>query len=159
MLFHGGHDLLLPRATRRLRAERQILAITAVQRLPLPHQSQVNWRRRSLERRYVTAAVAGPTYAVFALSGRANTILQGEVFAQIAAHVLAPSDKRAALFTDHQNTIPPRYLRAPARTFRLRKMNARSYYRWLVDLTRRHAPAGLETQYTRGHADDDFSVL
>ncbi|EJD45292.1 hypothetical protein AURDEDRAFT_43389, partial [Auricularia subglabra TFB-10046 SS5] len=103
----------------------------------------------------VTASVVGPSTAVFAVHGRANGILQGEVFAQIAAHVLAARDASVTLFTDHMNTTRLLHdLMHNDGPTRLLRINARSYYRWLVDLRRNHRETGLSVEYTRGHAND-----
>ncbi|KZV78477.1 hypothetical protein EXIGLDRAFT_590403, partial [Exidia glandulosa HHB12029] len=82
------------------------------------------------EQRSVTSAITGPATAVFSISGRASSILHGEVFAQIAALTVAGRDRR-----------------------RIRRMNARSYYRWLFDLAHQHCGVGLQPVYTPGHSD------
>ncbi|KZV78085.1 hypothetical protein EXIGLDRAFT_571841, partial [Exidia glandulosa HHB12029] len=84
------------------------------------------------EARSVTSAITGPATAVFSISGRASSILHGEVFAQIAA------------FT--------RYTSRREFERRIRRMNARSYYRWLFTLAEQHRGAGLHPQYTPGHS-------
>ncbi|KZV87604.1 hypothetical protein EXIGLDRAFT_620489, partial [Exidia glandulosa HHB12029] len=106
------------------------------------------------EQRSVTAAITGPATAVFSISGRAASILHGEVFAQIAAFTVAHRDRDSRLYSDHllTTTLLERYTSRPDFEHRIRRMNARSYYRWLFALAEQHRDEGLHSQYTPGHS-------
>ncbi|KAF7337285.1 hypothetical protein MSAN_02281000 [Mycena sanguinolenta] len=104
------------------------------------------------ESRHVTAAVTGPATLVVQLMGRNLSILHGELIGHVL--VLALRDDKDTvpfLYSDHQNSvnlitdIRSRVLQES----RLRSMNGRSYYRWILELLR---DGRAMMTYTRGHS-------
>jgi hypothetical protein len=99
----------------------------------------------------ITAAVAGPASLVLRLMQRNASILQGEQLGLIAALVLAKLSPQ--IYTDHLNST---LLIEDSRTAvnqdrRLRSMNGRSYYRWILDLVKRKSASIV---YTKAHTND-----
>ncbi|KAJ6566379.1 hypothetical protein B0H19DRAFT_1351815 [Mycena capillaripes] len=107
-----------------------------------------------LDPKSVTAALTGPLTIVLKIEGRNVSILQGELIGLIMGLTLSPvDDPNAILYTDHLNSVR---LIEDSRTVvdqrhRLRTMNGRSYYRWILALISRNP---LKIVYTRGHSDE-----
>ncbi|KDQ49630.1 hypothetical protein JAAARDRAFT_63609 [Jaapia argillacea MUCL 33604] len=81
----------------------------------------------------VTAAVTGPSTAIFRIMGRNSSILHGELFGIISALTLADENTSAILYTDHLNTV--RLIEDHRTALSQEKRN-------------------VAIEYTRGHADD-----
>ncbi|KAJ7166150.1 hypothetical protein C8R46DRAFT_900122 [Mycena filopes] len=107
-----------------------------------------------LDPKSVTSALTGPATLVLKIEGHNVSILQGELVGLIMALILSPADDATSvLYTDHLNSVR---LIDDSRTVvdqyhRLRTMNARSYYRWILALVARNP---LKIIYTRAHTDD-----
>jgi hypothetical protein len=107
-----------------------------------------------LDPKSVTSALTGPLTLVLKIDGRNASILQGELIGLIMGLILSPADHPdAILYTDHLNFVR---LIEDSRTVvdqrhRLRTMNARSYYRWILALTAKNP---LKIVYTRSHTDE-----
>jgi hypothetical protein len=164
-LFDGPEDLLASREDRRYWAEESIRKLVPwcdLQPSPTAGGSQTWGTDGSMipasaslcENRRVTAAVTGPLTLVMQLNGRNLSILHGELMGHILALVLRKdSDGNAVptLYSDHQNSVD---LIDDIRTHisqdsRLRGMNGRSYYRWILALVRE---GRVNMMYTRGHS-------
>ena len=106
----------------------------------------------SLEDKLVTSAVTGPQTIVMKLVGRNISILHGELVAIISGLVLLDTrDNTTMIYTDHLNSTR---LIDDSRTSinidaRLRHMNGRAYYRWILHLLGSRQVAVL---YTKGHS-------
>ncbi|KAJ7478101.1 hypothetical protein FB451DRAFT_1338721 [Mycena latifolia] len=102
----------------------------------------------------VTAALTGPTTLVLRIEGRNVFILHGELTGLIMGLILSdPNDDGNSLFTDHLNAVR---LIDDSRTAidqqaRLRGMNGRSYYRWILRLISENP---LKITYTPGHSSE-----
>ncbi|KAJ7905947.1 hypothetical protein B0H13DRAFT_2334037 [Mycena leptocephala] len=93
------------------------------------------------ESRRVTAAVTGPSTLVVQLNGRNLSILHGELMGHILAFVLrsnADPTVIPTLYSDHQNSVDliEDIQTRVSQDSRLRGMNGRSYYRWILALAR-----------------------
>ncbi|KAF7362208.1 hypothetical protein MVEN_00567000 [Mycena venus] len=163
----GQPDLILPREHRRSEAERSIRQLAHISNLRpsltaalLPSQtwgsdgSMTPASAGILDSKSVTAAITGPKTLVLKINGRNVSILQGELIGLIMGLVLSnPNDPDATLYTDHLNSVR---LIDDSRTIvdqqhRLRFMNGRSYYRWILALVSTNP---LKIIYTRGHSTE-----
>ena len=161
-LCHGLTDLLSEPLQRRDDAERYINALAATCKFPRskqPHNNRTWATDGSMipasstisDTKHVTAAATGPVTLVLRVPHRNASILQGEQLGLIIALVLA--DAHPQLYTDHLNST---MLIDDSRTAvnqdrRLRSMNGRSYYRWLLDLVSRKAAT---VTYTKAHTSN-----
>jgi hypothetical protein len=106
----------------------------------------------------ITGAATGERTLVMRVPGCNISILQGEQLGLIIALVLSehsgPIAHDGVLLTDHLNSV--RLIEdsktAISQVPRLRYMNGRSYYRWIIDLAKRST---LKIKYTPGHSNDD----
>lgn len=105
----------------------------------------------------VTGAATGERTLVMRIPGRNVSILQGEQLGLIIALILSENStlqENTRLLTDHLNSV--RLVEDSkteiSQTSRLRYMNGRSYYRWILNLTKR---SPLTIQYTPAHSKDD----
>src|ERR1700678_2670270 len=98
--------------------------------------------------KHVTAAATGPATLVLRLSHRNASILQGEQMGLIIALVLAESPPQ--IYTDHLNStmLIDDSSTAVNQERRLRSMNGRSYYSWILDLATRKSAT---ITYTKAH--------
>ncbi|KAJ6563702.1 hypothetical protein DFH09DRAFT_1035307 [Mycena vulgaris] len=163
----GQTDLLYSREDRRQRAEASIRQMAVINRLPpslttTPDASQVWGSDGSmtpaaagiLDPKSVTAAVTGPQTLVLKIEGRNISILQGELVGLIMCLILAPSDEHESiLYSDHLNStrLIDDSKTAIDQRARLRGMNGRSYYRWILRLV---ADNPLKIVYTPGHSSE-----
>ena len=161
-LFHGSTDLLIPRSQRRNSAEQYINNLSQVCKF-IPslcdHHGNTWATDGSMtpatsgigDSKSITAAVTGPATLVLRVSDQNASILQGEQMGLLAALVLA--DPSLQIYTDHQNSTvlidESRSAINPER--RLRSMNGRSYYRWILDLVSRKSAM---VTYTKAHTTD-----
>ena len=161
-LFYGSVDLLTPRLKRRDLAESYITALASVCKFPpssSAHNNSVWASDGSMipatssisQSKSITAAVSGPASLVLRVDHRNASILQGEQMGLLAALVLAESPP--LIYTDHLNSS---MLIDDSRTAvnqerRLRTINGRSYYRWILDLVHRKSAS---VTYTKAHTDD-----
>ncbi|KAJ7314774.1 hypothetical protein DFH08DRAFT_1040952 [Mycena albidolilacea] len=164
-LFDGPEDLLASREDRRYWAEesiRNLISWSNLQPSPTPVGSQTWGTDGSMipasaslcESRRVTAAVTGPLTLVVQLSGRNLSILHGELMGHVLALVLRKDSKGNAvpiLYSDHQNSVEliGDIQNHISQDSRLRGMNGRSYYRWILTLVRE---GRVNMMYTRGHS-------
>jgi hypothetical protein len=161
-LFFGSIDLLIPRLQRCDDAEDYILALAATCKYPpsLCAHNNTTWASDGsmipaastiTDHKSITAAVSGPVSLVLRIAHRNASILQGEQMGLISALVLAESSPQ--VYTDHLNSTQ---LIDDSRTAvnqdrRLRSMNGRSYYRWILDLVSRKTAI---ITYTKAHTND-----
>ena len=163
--FFGSIDLLMPPLQRRDAAENYIQALATTCKFPpsssgtsahanfswatdgsmIPAASSIS------DPKSVTAAVSGPSSLTLRVVHRNASILQGEQVGLVAALVLA--DDSPQIYTDHMNSTQ---LIDDSRSSvnqdrRLRSMNGRSYYRWILDLASRKSAT---ISYTKAHTDD-----
>ena len=160
--FSGSTDLLTPRLQRRDEAENYIRALASTCHFSpsacihdnatwasdgsmIPATSTIS------DPKSITAAVSGPTSLIMRILHRNASILQGEQMGLISALVLA--EKPPQIYTDHLNSTQ---LIDDSRTainqvHRLRSMNGRSYYRWILDLALRKDAI---ITYTKAHTTD-----
>jgi hypothetical protein len=160
--FFGSSDLLTSRPQRRDAAEDYIRSLATTCKFPpssydhdntfwasdgsmIPAASSIS------DHKSVTAAVSGPSSLILRATHRNASILQGEQLGLITALVLA--DLSPQIYTDHLNSTS---LIDDSRTAvlqdrRLRSMNGRSYYRWILDLVSRKSAT---ITYTKAHTND-----
>jgi len=105
----------------------------------------------------VIGAATGPSTLVLKIPGHNISILHGKQIGLITALILAgriSSDTRQQLLTDHLNSV--RLIEDSqsniSQTPRLRNMNGRSYYRWILSLMDR---TNIDVKYTPAHTDGD----
>ncbi|KAJ7343258.1 hypothetical protein DFH08DRAFT_702295 [Mycena albidolilacea] len=101
----------------------------------------------------VTAAVTGPRTLVLRIDGHNILILHGELVGIILALTLSDLAVPSTLYTDHLNSV---HIINDSKTVidqapRLRTLNGRSYYRWILALTTNNP---LRISYTPGHSDE-----
>ncbi|KAJ7865069.1 hypothetical protein B0H13DRAFT_2353269 [Mycena leptocephala] len=148
-LFDGPQDLLASREDRRHWAEERIrVLVWGTDGSMIPASASL------CESRRVTAAVTGPTTLVVQLNGRNLSILHGELMGHILALVLrsnADPTVIPTLYSDHQNSVDliEDIQTRVSQGSRLRGMNGRSYYHWILALARERR---VNMLYTRGHS-------
>ncbi|KAJ7797464.1 hypothetical protein B0H14DRAFT_3548089 [Mycena olivaceomarginata] len=161
-LFDGPKDLLSSRAERRGWAEaniRQLAVCCALQPSPTVDGAEIWGTDGSMipasaslnESRHVTAAATGPMTLVVQLKGRNLSILHGELMGHIVALILRRNKGPTPLFySDHQNSVHliDDICTRVCEESRLRGMNGRAYYRWILELTR-EGPAIMTLIITR----------
>jgi hypothetical protein len=103
-----------------------------------------------IDHKHVTAAATGPATLVLHVPHRNASILQGEQMGLVIALVLA--DSHPQIYTDHLNStmLIDDSSTAVNQEHRLRSMNRRSYYHWILDLTSRKSAT---ITYTKAHTD------
>ena len=167
-LLNGYTELAISRQTRKARAEEFIRDLVRVSgfhpskatdgRTWASDGSMIPAAANIIENKSITGAATGEQTLVMRVPGRNVSILQGEQLGLIIALVLSESSKTAPdaggrLLTDHLNSV--RLIEDSrteiSQTPRLRYMNGRSYYRWIIDLAER---SSLKIQYTPGHSKD-----
>jgi hypothetical protein len=165
-LLNGDTQLAIPRHTRQDQAEEYIQNLVNVSgfnpsratdsRTWASDGSMVPPSASVIDDKSITGAATGDKTLVMRVPGRNVSILQGEQLGLIIAMVLSENSNlgHGRLLTDHLNSVR---LIEDSKTEisqvpRLRYMNGRSYYRWIIDLARR---SSLNIQYTPGHSDDD----
>jgi len=160
--FHGSSDLLISRSQRCNNAESYIIALAQTCKFTPSSCNHNNstWATDGSmipaasgigDRKSITAAVTGPATLILQVKGRNTSILQGEQMGLLAALILAESPPQ--IYTDHMNST---MLIDDSRTAinqerRLRVMNGRSYYRWILDLASRKSAT---ITYTKAHTND-----
>jgi hypothetical protein len=162
-LYSGPADLLLSRSCRQHQAEKFIQSIVHAN-LFLPSEashgtqlwgtdgSMVPASAGLLDDKSVTSAITGPCTVVMKLLGRNISILHGELVGIIGGLILSdPLDNSTVIYTDHLNSTR---LIDDSRTSanidaRLRHMNGRAYYKWLLHLMSSRQATIL---YTKGHS-------
>jgi hypothetical protein len=168
-MFDGETELSIPRDRRRIKAEKFIIAVASLQKLTpsnLTVPGHILWASDGsmtpataglFDNKSITCAVTGPTTTTFILRDRSNSILHGELMGLVIATLFARTTDRSILhtiYTDHLNSAR---LIADSRTAldinpKLRRMNGRSLYRWILaniqDMT-------TEVEYTHGHSKQD----
>lgn len=167
-VLSGPVDLVLPRHVRKENAERRIMNLANTCDFPPSrHSKSCLWASDGsmvpstagvLDTKTVIGAATGTQTLAMRVSGKNISILHGELIGMISALVLSKftrndDQNNHRLLTDHLNTV--RLVNDSQsnvdQTPRLRFMNGRSYYRWLLDLT-----SQLKTQidYTPGHSTE-----
>ncbi|KAF5374645.1 hypothetical protein D9615_009023 [Tricholomella constricta] len=163
-LFCGDLELLMPRSSRRLLAEAQILALarhSGLSPAPTSHSPHLWATDGSMQpataglfdHKAVTAALTGSSTLVLRIPGRNVSILHGEVMGLIAAMIVADhGNSLTKVYTDHLNSVR---LLDDSRTHanigaRIRGMNGRSYYRWLTEL---YSDGRIQLEYVKGHSE------
>jgi hypothetical protein len=160
--FSGTTDLLTPRLQRRDVAEDYISALATTCGFPPSSCSHndTNWASDGSmipaassisDPKSITAAVSGPMSLVMRVLHRNASILQGEQMGLVSALVLAK--KPPQIYTDHLNStqLIDDNRTAVNQDHRLRSMNGRSYYRWILDLATRKSST---ITYTKAHTND-----
>jgi hypothetical protein len=167
-LLNGYTELAVPRDARKAHAEQYIRDLVRVSgfhpskatdgRTWASDGSMIPASASIIENKSITGAATGEQTLVMRVPGRNVSILQGEQLGLIIALVLSEASDTAPcasgrLLTDHLNSVR---LIEDSKTEisqipRLRYMNGRSYYRWIIDLAGR---SSLKVQYTPGHSKD-----
>ena len=114
-----------------------------------------------MEEKSITRAATGQKTSVMCIPSRNVSILQGEQLGLIIALILSENSnlthqyERGQLLTDHLNSVRliEDHKSGVSQTARLRYMNGRSYYQWILTLAERFP---LNIQYTTGHSNDDI---
>jgi hypothetical protein len=163
-LVIGPIDLALPRKLRERWAEALISNLADVCEFPPSRYSDdLTWASDGsmipaaagiLDSKSVTGAATGRKSMVLKVPGRNVSILHGEQIGLIISLILAGNDVAddlVTVLTDHLNSVR---LIDDSRTSvsqvpRLRYMNGRSYYRWILSLVSRRRVA---INYTAGHS-------
>ncbi|KAJ7243120.1 hypothetical protein B0H12DRAFT_1131436, partial [Mycena haematopus] len=164
-LFDGPEDLLASRLDRRVWAEKRIhelVTCCALRPSAAASCAQVWGTDGSMipasaalsQERQVTAAATGPATVIVKLLGRNLSILHGELMGHILALVLCDDTTAVpCLYSDHQNSVNliDDIRSDPSQISRLRGMNGRSYYRWILELVQE---GRVSMTYTRGHSTE-----
>jgi len=166
----GTTELAIPRPIRQDQAENYIRNLVNVSgfnpskatdgRTWATDGSMIPASANVIDDKSITGAATGEKTLVMRVSGRNVSILQGEQLGLIIALVLSGNSnpthtcEQDRLLTDHLNSVR---LIEDSKTDisqipRLRYMNGRSYYRWILTLAKRSA---LKIQYTPGHSEID----
>jgi hypothetical protein len=161
-LLRGSIDLLYPRLQRRDLAENYIKALASTCNFSPSScaHNNTSWASDGSmvpaastisDPKSITAAVSGPTSLIMRVSHRNASILQGEQMGLVSALVL--SKESPQIFTDHMNStqLIDDNRTAVNQDHRLRSMNGRSYYRWILDLAVRKTAI---ISYTKAHTTD-----
>ena len=162
----GPPDLAVPRQTHMERAERLISSLANICGFaPSQYANASTWASDSsmipssagvLDPKTVVGAATGSRTLAMKFPGSNISILHGELVGLILALVLSDDTGTASrcircLLTDHLNTV--RLVEDSQsgvdQTPRLRFMNGRSYYRWLLNLIDR---SEARIEYTLGHS-------
>ena len=109
-----------------------------------------------LDKKSVVGAIVGPKSLAMRIPGHNVSILQGEQTGLILGLILSLSDADSAskrLLTDHLNSVRliSDHKTAVSQVPRLRYMNGRSFYRWILSLCERN---NIPIDYTPGHSKD-----
>ena len=164
-LVFGPVDLALPRELRECWAEKLIRALADVCAFPpSKHSDGVTWASDGsmlpasagiLDDKSVTGAATGDKSLALKIPGRNISILHGEQMGLIIALFLAldlVKNDLVTILTDHLNSV--RLINDSqtnvSQVPRLRYMNGRSYYRWILSLVNRNRVA---ITYTEGHSN------
>ena len=164
-LYEGEKALLLTRTDRRNKAKAYIHTLpllVPLQPSQLPHNGRTWTSDGSMipaasglgDAESVTAAVTGPDTIVLRLNGQNLSILQGELMGQIMGLILSSAvPKDTSLYSDLLNSV--RLIEdsrsSISQDARLRNMNGRSYYRWILDLAKE---VRTMVNYMKGHSDE-----
>ena len=169
----GPLDLAIPRQIRQTKAENQIQNLVNICGFPPSRATNgTTWASDGsmtpasatmMDEKTITGAATGTKTLVMRIPGRNVSILHGEQLGLIIALILsqAPTTSRPdsspepnRLLTDHLNSV--RLIEDSqtevSQTPRLRYMNGRSYYRWILSLVER---SPLRICYTPGHSTDN----
>ncbi|KAG6913253.1 hypothetical protein DXG01_008368 [Tephrocybe rancida] len=163
--YSGQADLLLPRPLRMLQAESYVESLVLAKYFAptLIPQCVHSWGTDGsmrpataglLDDKSVTSAITGEHTVVMKLPGRNISILQGELMGIIGGLILARSDKSTPIiYTDHLNStwLIDDSRADPNIEARIRNMNGRSYYRWILHLLKAKRASVI---YTKGHSDE-----
>lgn len=165
-LVNGPLELAIPRAVRESRAECVIQALANVCKFRnMPGLDGRTWASDGSMKpasatieddKVVLGATTGPSTLVLKIPGRNVSILHGEQVGLIIALILAgrTSSDLQHLLTDHLNSVSliedsqSNVSQVP----RLRNMNGRVYYRWILSLMDR---TDINVKYTPAHTDED----
>jgi hypothetical protein len=164
-LFTGQLELLISKSERGAIAERTLIDVQKVcEFLPsMTSRDQQVWASDGSmipatvgigDPKSVTAAVTGPSTLVVKLPDNNISILHGELMGLVMSLVFADSSLRSPiLYSDHLNSV--RLIKDSRslidQSVRLRRMNGRSYYRWILSLLNEK---GIDVEYTAGHSDE-----
>ena len=165
-LVNGPLELSISRAVRESRAENLIQALAnvcgfrnlrAVANATWASDGSMKPASATIEDdKVVLGAATGPSTLVLKIPGRNVSILHGEQIGLIIALILAGRNSSDAqyLITDHLNSV--RLIEdsqsSISQVSRLRNMNGRSYYRWILSLVDR---VDVSVKYTPAHTDGD----
>jgi len=168
-IVSGPVELTIPLNTRKRKAENLISSLANVCGFPPSKFSEsLAWASDGsmipasaliLDTKSVVAAAMGIRTLAMKIPGSNVSILHGELVGLISALVLSentetPTQSQSRLLTDHLNTV--RLLgdsqSGVDQTPRLRYMNGRSYYRWLLNLVNQRQ---LVIEYTPGHSTEN----
>ncbi|KAF8157253.1 hypothetical protein B0H34DRAFT_798547 [Crassisporium funariophilum] len=162
----GPPDLMIPTSTRQVKAESLIKSLARVCGFEASKTTDgITWASDGsmlpagagiMDDKTITAAATGERTLVMRIPGRNVSILQGEQVGLIIALTLAQDStepNRHRLLTDHLNSVRliNDSLTEISQTQRLRYMNGRLYYRWILSLVER---SFLTINYTPGHSND-----
>ncbi|KAK6981319.1 hypothetical protein R3P38DRAFT_3234332 [Favolaschia claudopus] len=163
-LFDGTEDLLLQRSERRTMAECTLRRLANVSKLrPSPTAiespawatdgSMIPANAGLLQPKSVTAAITGPITLAVRIEGRNIAAMQGELMALVAGLLFAESSPDPPpIYTDYLNAVNMVTDKRSKvnQDAKLRRTNARSYYRWILSLVER---TEAEVIHIRGHTD------
>ncbi|KAJ7774186.1 hypothetical protein DFH07DRAFT_800602 [Mycena maculata] len=164
-LFNGSDDLLLQRAARRNIAENTLRRLANT--IPLAPSPTAMGRQiwatdgsmtpasaGLMQPKSVTAAITGPTTLVLRIEGRNIASTQGELTALVAGILFTDATTSSPrLYTDYLNAVNmiEDSRSSVNQDSKLRRMNARSYYRWILSLAKEK---DVEVLHTKGHTDE-----
>jgi hypothetical protein len=166
LLVNGPLELSIPKRIRESRAENMIRALANVCGFRnLSGMDNLTWASDGSMKpasatieddKVVFGAATGASTLVLKIPGRNISILHGEQVGLIIALILAGRTSCDAqhLLTDHLNSV--RLIEDSrsnvSQISRLRNMNGRSYYRWILSLVER---TDINVKYTPAHTDED----
>jgi hypothetical protein len=169
-LTRGMPDLAIPRDVREQRAQCYIQALARTSGLPrstytdgktwATDGSMLPASAGTLDPKTITGAATGTSSLVMRVPGRNVSILHGEQLGLIVALLVGEcSDEHQTtnrILTDHLNSVrliddsQSNISQVP----RLRFMNGRSYYRWILSTISRRFNGNINITYTPGHSND-----
>jgi hypothetical protein len=166
LIARGPTELLLERSRRKRKAEALLHALESVSKFPRSREvgddvwasdgSMVPAAVGLTESKTVIGAATGPSTLALRVPGLNVSILHGELVGLITALVLSAKtdntrNPNTTLLTDHLNSV--RLINDNQSSInqepRLRNMNGRSYYRWIMNLVQE---TQMSIKYTPGHS-------
>jgi hypothetical protein len=169
-LTTGMPDLAIPQDIRERRAQYQIQSLVGTSRFaPSTYTDGKTWATDGsmlpasagiLDPKTIMGAATGASSLVMRVPGRNVSILHGEQLGLIIALILSENSDECQMLTqvltDHLNSVrliddsQTNISQIP----RLRFMNGRSYYRWILSTISRRFHANINIRYTLGHSND-----
>ncbi|KAF5347864.1 hypothetical protein D9758_013810 [Tetrapyrgos nigripes] len=173
-LLHGSTDLLLSRTDCQLQAERQIRLLAGVSSLKPSPSSNDNFTWASdgsmipvsaglFDQKSILSAITGPRTLVLKVTNMSASITHGELLGLVLGSLLSKSLTQTMTSTLHSDALYCIQTLENCKMdvnqlFKLRHMNGRSYYRWILDINNRN---DISIKHVKAHTEqqDAPSIL